>query len=71
MILDHIFLCVTKSAPEAEILKNFGLDEGSSNVHPGQGTANRRFFFENFMIELLFIENLEDLQSDLTKPTFL
>jgi hypothetical protein len=35
----------------------FGLLEGSSNAHPGQGTANRRFFFDNFMLELLWVTN--------------
>lgn len=42
------------------MLKNFGLTEGTSNRHPGQGTANRRFFFKNFFIELLWLENLEE-----------
>ena len=47
MEVDHIFICVQSGAPEAETLKKFGLTEGSSNKHPGQGTENRRFFFKN------------------------
>ncbi|HBU86299.1 MAG TPA: glyoxalase-like domain protein, partial [Acinetobacter sp.] len=55
MEVDHIFICVQSGAPEAETLKKFGLTEGSSNKHPGQGTENRRFFFKNSFIELIFL----------------
>src|SRR5271157_6475055 len=51
-------------APEAKRLIDFGLIEGSSNQHPGQGTANRRFFFENAMLELLWVENPAETRSD-------
>jgi|GEM_PF-3386851 len=40
-----------------------GFTEGSSNTHPGQGTANRRFFFERFMLELLFVDDPTALAS--------
>ena len=69
MELDHIFIGTSKGAPEAELLKAFGLAEGSPNTHPGQGTANRRFFFHNAMLELLWIDNPEEAQSELAKPT--
>jgi Rho-binding antiterminator len=55
--LDHLFICTTIGAPEADRLVAFGLTEGTPNVHPGQGTANRRFFFHNFMLELLWVHN--------------
>lgn len=71
MELDHIFICTQKGAPEAELLTAFGLIEGSSNIHKGQGTKNRRFFFKNFFIELLWLENLEEVQSYVTSPTLL
>ena len=32
-----------------------GFLEGSGNVHRGQGTANRRVFFENAMLELIWV----------------
>jgi hypothetical protein len=67
--LDHVFICVNRGAPEAERLVRFGLCEGASNVHPGQGTANRRFFFRNAMLELLWVENPLDAQSEQTGPT--
>ncbi len=69
MELDHIFICTKKCAPEAELLKALGLSEGSRNSHPGQGTSNRRFFFHNIMLELLWLENPDEAQSELTKPT--
>jgi len=42
--LDHLFICVSIRAPEADRLAAFGLTEGTPNTHPGQGTACRRFF---------------------------
>ena len=45
--LDHVFLWTALDVPEADLLVDFGLTEGPSNVHPGQGTANRRFFFHS------------------------
>jgi hypothetical protein len=71
MVLDHIFICVQPGAPEAENLKNFGLTEGSPNRHQGQGTANRRFFFQNAFLELLWLEDSGEAQSDVTRPTML
>lgn len=68
MEVDHIYICTDYKAPAGELLKEFGLTEGTSNTHPGQGTANRRFFFHNFMLELLWIENLDEVKSALTKP---
>jgi hypothetical protein len=67
--LDHVFVCLSQGAPEAEYLARFGLIEGPSNVHPGQGTANRRFFFENAMLELLWVENPSEAQNEQTART--
>jgi hypothetical protein len=69
MELDHIFICVTPGASEAEALKQFGLTEGTANQHLGQGTANRRFFFHNAFIELLYLHDATEIQNKLTKPT--
>lgn len=55
--LDHIIFFCDVGAPEADALKRRGLHEGPPNAHPGQGTANRRFFFPNVYLELLWIEN--------------
>ncbi len=67
--LDHVFLWTALDAPEADLLVDFGLTEGPSNVHPGQGTANRRFFFHNATLELLWVHDAEQAQSARTYPT--
>lgn len=68
MEVDHIYICTETKAPTGDLLTQFGLVEGSSNIHPGQGTANRRFYFHNLMLELLWVENIEEVQSERTKP---
>ncbi len=67
--LDHILILVSEGAPEADALIDFGLTEGSANTHPGQGTANRRFFFHNSMLELAYVSNPNEAKSPLTRPT--
>ena len=69
MELDHLFVRATLGAPEAALLRAFGLSEGSPNTHPGQGTANRRFFFHNAFIELLWIADESEASSEPTRRT--
>ncbi|PZV07016.1 MAG: hypothetical protein DCF32_08375 [Leptolyngbya sp.] len=69
--LDHLFICTAPNAPAAEQLVQFGLVEGRSNRHAGQGTANRCFFFHNLMLELLWVHNAAEAQSEVTRPTYL
>ena len=71
MELDHLFVCTAPGAPEADRLIELGFAEGPPNTHPGQGTANRRFFFANAMLEFLWVENEEEARSPLTAPTLL
>jgi Glyoxalase-like domain len=67
--LDHAFIACAAGAPEADALLRLGFVEGSSNSHPGQGTANRCFFFENFMLELLWVADAAEAQSERTRRT--
>lgn len=67
--LDHLFICTSVGAPEAERLIEFGLTEGAANVHPGQGTANRRFFFANAFLELLWVADAAEAQSPAVRRT--
>jgi hypothetical protein len=67
--LDHVFICTAPGAPEADLLVAFGLTEGTRNPHPGQGTANRRFFFRNAMLEFLWVVDEGEAQSPLIAPT--
>jgi hypothetical protein len=69
--LDHLFICTAPGAPEAEALVRFGLCEGTPNQHPGQGTANRRFPFVNAMLELLWVSDVKEAQSECSRPTLL
>ncbi|MEA3139589.1 MAG: hypothetical protein QOK23_1758 [Gammaproteobacteria bacterium] len=67
--VDHAFIACALEAPEADALLRLGFVEGSSNSHPGQGTANRRFFFENFMLELLWVADPAQARSERTRRT--
>ncbi len=69
--LDHLFVCTAPGAPEAEKLVQFGLHEGPPSQHAGQGTANRRFAFANAMIELLWVSDAREAQSQSTRRTLL
>jgi len=57
MEIDHLVIFTRTGAPAAGRLVEMGLREGSSRRHAGQGTANRRFFFANAMLELLWIDD--------------
>jgi hypothetical protein len=46
-----------------------GFVEGSSNTHPGQGTANRRFYFDNFMLELVWVADPDEVRNERTRRT--
>jgi len=67
--LDHVFICCEEGAPEAEALRKLGLVEGSGNRHAGQGTANRRFFFSNAYLELLWVDDATEARSPESKVT--
>ena len=69
VVLDHVFICTEPGAPAAERLRHIGLTEGTPNRHPGQGTACRRFFFRNAMLELLWVEDSEETQNEQTRRT--
>jgi len=58
--LDHFFILTEPGAPAASLLTDIGLVEGTANDHPGQGTSNRRFFFANSMLELLYIRDARE-----------
>ncbi len=63
LILDHFFILVSPGAACGDALVKLGLEEGVGNTHPGQGTANRRFYFANTMLELLWIRDEREARS--------
>ncbi len=69
MLVDHIFIFSTQTGKEADDLVRFGFTEGSSRVHSGQGTMNRKFYFENFFLEILWVHDKTEIQNDVTAPT--
>jgi Glyoxalase-like domain len=68
---DHLFIWTDVGAIAADRLVALGLVEGSGNIHPGQGTANRRFFFHNAMVELLWVHDPAEAQSERIRGTHL
>ena len=69
MEVDHIFIFSNNQGNEADELVDFGLTEGGNRVHPGQGTRNRKFYFENFFLKILWVNNESEITSELSAPT--
>src|SRR5689334_20424960 len=69
--LDHVFVCTAPGAPEGDGLVRFGLREGPPNRHPGQGTSCRRFPFVNAMLELVWVSDVKEAQSESSRRTLL
>jgi hypothetical protein len=44
-------------------LSAFGLSEGTPNMHPGQGTPCRRFYFQNAYLELVWVSSEVEIQT--------
>jgi hypothetical protein len=68
MDVHHIFIFSSNQGKEVDELVDFGLTEGSNRVHPGQGTRNRKFYFENFFLEILWVSYESEIKSELTAP---
>jgi hypothetical protein len=60
MTLDHVFILVKPDAQVADRLLEQGFQEGPRNIHPGQGTANRRFYFANGMLEFIWVRDAHE-----------
>lgn len=65
--LDHLFICVRSQAPEAKLLQDLGLREGFRRNHPGQGTTNVCFCFNNAYLELLWLCDTNEIQSEIVR----
>jgi hypothetical protein len=69
MHLHHFFIATSDIAPLQAKLDSAGLKDGAGRVHPGQGTQNIRYFFDNAYLELLFAHDESELGSAAVKPT--
>jgi len=69
MSVNHIFIFTDDYDKAAQEIIDFGFTEGSNRVHPGQGTQNRKFNFNNFFLEILWVHDKNEINSALTKPT--
>ncbi len=69
MNIDHIFIFTDDNGKVADELLDFGLTEGSSRVHVGQGTTNRKFYFNNFFLEILWVHDEGEIKSEQTEQT--
>ena len=58
--LDHFFILTDKEASLSKQISSIGLIEGTRNNHPGQGTANRRFFLPNSTLELIYVRDVNE-----------
>jgi len=63
MKIDHIFIFSPNKGQEVDELLKFGLSEGSGRTHAGIGTINRRIFFDNFYLEILWVHNPEEAKT--------
>ena len=63
MTLDHFFILVEPEAKVADRLLEHGFQEGPRNTHPGQGTANRRFYFANGMLEFIWVKDADEARN--------
>ena len=69
MQIDHIFIFSKNKGREASDLIEFGLVEGSNRIHKGQGTTNRKFYFKNFFLEILWVIDEEEINQTPTLET--
>jgi hypothetical protein len=69
--IDHVFVACRQGAPELQSLLDLGFTEGAPNVHMGQGTANRRLFFENAFLEFLWLRDAREAAGPVVANTHL
>lgn len=69
LALCHIFVFVEPDAPEAELLNGLNLRESCRREHPGQGTANVCYCFDNAFLELLWVTDRAAITSPVIART--
>lgn len=57
--LDHVFVWVSRDAPEADVLRKLGFRTNGPVKHEGQGTSSLGIHFENAYLELIWIDDTD------------
>jgi predicted metal-dependent HD superfamily phosphohydrolase len=63
LAIDHLFLFIEPEGTEIDALRRLGLTETYRRAHPGQGTANACFAFDNLYLELLWLTSEAEARS--------
>ncbi|WP_053006094.1 VOC family protein [Kiloniella spongiae] len=72
--IDHLFVFVAPpkegdTPAEAILLQEAGFVESYRRNHPGQGTTNICYCFDNAYLELLWVNDIADITSPVTRGT--
>jgi Glyoxalase-like domain len=62
--LDHVFCLVTDPGPAARRLEEDGWVLDAGQVHPGQGTRNRRLVWNEQFFELLWVVDADEARDN-------
>lgn len=52
---DHVYVWVSRGAPEGSVLRELGITQYPDTVRPGEGVEWIVFAFENIYLELLWV----------------
>lgn len=67
--IDHVFVFATEGDDLVERLHSLGLVETYRRAHPGQGTRNICYAFDNAYLEVLFLTSVDEAQSPAIRRT--
>lgn len=67
--IDHLFLFIEPDGLEIDALGRLGLTDTYRRAHPGQGTANACFAFDNLFLELLWLTSEAEARSPVIART--
>jgi hypothetical protein len=67
VVIDHIFMFIEADGPEIDGMASLGLVETYRRTHPGQGTQNVCYCFDNLFLELLWVNDPSEARSEAIK----
>jgi hypothetical protein len=63
-LIDHVFMLVEADGPEMDSMGSLGLVETYRRTHPGQGTQNVCYCFDNLYLELIWVNDKDAVRSN-------